>query len=87
MFLETEVAGVDEMYNRPKPLGLGGKILLNMMASRKDNRPCDTNNVCHEAEETENCKQMDEQDYERSGRKVDKQLILSEVPIRNVEGE
>lgn len=72
MFLETEVAGVDEMYNRPKPLGLGRKILLNMVASRKDNRPYDTNNVCHEAEETVNCEPMDEQDCGRSSRKVDK---------------
>lgn len=87
MFLETEVAGVDEMYNRPKPLGLGGKILLNMMASRKDNRPCDTNNVCHEAEETGNCEPMDEKGCERSSRQVDKSLVSSEIPIRNVEGE
>jgi hypothetical protein len=58
-----------------------------MMASRKGNRPCDTNNVCHEAEETGNCEPMDEQDCERSSRKVDKYLVLSGIPICNAEGE
>ena len=72
MFLQPKMARVNEVNNRTEPLRLRWQELLDMMPAGQDDGPGDADNVCHEAEETGNCEPMDEQDCERSSRKVDK---------------